>query len=210
MLRRTLASLFCCCCGALLMAQIEASIEAKAPAATHTVVTKCKLTCAPENEAYTLSLIRSPSLRMEVAKLYANQFPLQENLAQHTDWASRLAMPGVVTFDAETKIVTFTVAAETEEEALQINHTYVDLCRRTLQAQTQAYVERATKTITASIRAEIDAENKRLQTLLDAPYSTRIKLQREDSIYRLKTLNQQLQQAEAIVRQQAASLEVLP
>lgn len=194
----------------MLMAQTEPSIEANAPAATYTIVTKCKLTCAPENEAYTLSLIRSPSLRMEVAKLYANQFPLQEDLAQYTDWASRLAMPGVVTFDAETKIVTFSVAAETEEEARQINHTYVDLCRKTLHAQTQAYVERATKTITASIRADIESENKRLQSLLDAPYSTRIKLQREDSIQRLKTLNQQLQQAEAIVRKQASSLEVLP
>lgn len=192
------------------VAQEEASVEAVAPQTTHTVVTRCKLSTSPENEAYTLSLIRSLSLRMEVAKLYAQQFPLQEDAVQHTDWASRLAMPGVVTFDPVTKIVTFTVSAETEEEAQQINHTYVDLCRKTLQAQTQTYVDRATKTITAKIRAEIALEDKHLQMLLDAPYSTRIKLQREDSIQRLKMLNQQLQHAEATVKQQATSLDVLP
>lgn len=188
---------------------VQPSIDAVAPKTNVSVVTRCALRCSAENETYILSLIRSPSLRMQVAQLYAKQFPLQEESAQYTDWASRLAMPGVVEFNPETKVVTFTVAAETFEEAQTINHTYVALCRKTIEEQNRAYTDRATKTILSTIRADIHRENEHLQGLLDQPSSTRVKLQREDSIQRLKMLNRQLQYAEETMRQQATTLEVL-
>lgn len=191
-------------------AMTEEVDEQLAPVTTVTVVTKCKLHCDPSNETYTLLLIQSPSLRKKVATLYAQQFPAQEANVKHMDWESRLAMPGVVTFDATTKIVTFTVAAETFEIAQQINHTYVDLCRRTIEENNRVYVERTSKAITAAIQAEIAKENKRLETLLDAPASTRVKLQREESIKRLKTLNDQLQYARDKIQSQTTTLQILP
>jgi hypothetical protein len=192
-----------------LFAQQVSSVDALMPEAAVEVVTRCKLVCEPENEAYCLSQIRSLALRSRVAELYAKQFPTEEHDTRHTDWASRLAMPGVVTFDTTTKVVTFTVAAESFEVAQQLNHTYVALCQKTLEENSRAYMERATKAITASIRMEIEQENARLQRLLDAPSSTRVKLQREDSIQRLKSLNQQLHYAEETVKKQRSRLELL-
>jgi hypothetical protein len=207
---RALVFVNVCLMSSMLFAQEDLSQEALAPKATETVVTRCKLDCSQENESYAISLIQSFSLRSQVAQLYAKQFPSQKENTRHTDWTTRLAMPGVVTFDAESKIVTFTVAAETFIEAQQINHTYVALCRKTFEDNNKTYLDRTAKLITTSIRAKIDAENKRLQQLLDAPSSTRVKWQREECVQRLKTLNAQLQYAEDSVNKQIIKLEVLP
>ena len=168
--------------------------------AAEPVVLKCHFDVAPEKADYFLTLMRSYNVRQQTVLAYAKSFVLPG--PEVYDWTSKLAAPEVLTYDAETGIVTFTITAEDEREAQKIAQTYLSICSYAM----DEYATHMRKMSVATIEASIAQEDRKLARALATKDSPAVIAERKRCIETLRELNRQLDQIEASIKAHTATL----
>lgn len=172
--------------------------------AAETVTLQCHFEVALEKAPYFLTLMRSYNVRNQTVLAYAKTIRLPGN--EIYDWTSKLAAPEILTHDPEKQTLTFTITAESKEEATAIAENYVTICTLAM----EEYTEQMRRVSSAAIEASIQREDKKLARALAAKDSPAILAERQRCVETLRDLNRQRSAVNQAIKAHTASLRLLP